>query len=442
MSLKLSKRTSKAFLNILGLFGLKGINVLISFLLVPITLGYLDPVRYGLWITLSGIFNWFSLFDIGLGNGLRFKLAESLANENKTQAKIYISTTYAALSIIFGILFILFTIANQYIEWHSILNTSISMEEELKMLAQFVFLFFCIRFVTQLISVIALANQEPAFAQFLDVIGRIIAVFGIYLLTKYKKESLLYMGIILTALPVLTTLIASFISFKSKYKNIQPGFKFIRFIEIKKILNLGIKYFIIQIAAIIFYQTNNLIITQIVGPEAVTDYSIAFQLFSIITIIFLTILTPYWSAFTDAFTRNDFDWIKKVMRNLKLIWGIMLLLTVILYFASDFIIKIWIGKEVNINKELYLTMAIYIIVNALNAIYSYFLNGVGRLNLQLYSSVIFAIVHIPLALYFGKQFGVNGIMFSTIFFALIQIIIFHIQYNMIITKVDKGIWSK
>ena len=46
-----SHRSVKAYKNIVGLFTLKGINIAIGFLLVPLTLNYLDTTRYGVWIT-------------------------------------------------------------------------------------------------------------------------------------------------------------------------------------------------------------------------------------------------------------------------------------------------------------------------------------------------------------------------------------------------------
>jgi len=73
---------------------LKGISIGISLLLVPLTLNYLDKEGYGLWLTLSSIVSWFSLFDIGLGNGFRNKFAEATAVKNDDLAKTYVSTTF------------------------------------------------------------------------------------------------------------------------------------------------------------------------------------------------------------------------------------------------------------------------------------------------------------------------------------------------------------
>ena len=56
--------------NILYSFAVRFVSILMSFLLVPVTIDYLNPMRYGIWITLSTILSWIDYFDLGLGNGL------------------------------------------------------------------------------------------------------------------------------------------------------------------------------------------------------------------------------------------------------------------------------------------------------------------------------------------------------------------------------------
>jgi O-antigen/teichoic acid export membrane protein len=438
----LNQRSYKAYKNILGLFTLKGINIAIGFVLVPLTLNYLDPTRYGIWITLSTIFNWFHLFDIGLGHGLRNKLAEAIAKNDFIKARTYVSTTYATFAAMFSGVFLFFIIINFFLDWTIILNTTKEQQQELSLLAGFVFFFFCMRFITNLIDTIALAKQEPAFSQLINVGGRALSLFGIYLLTIFTEGRLLYLGITLTAIPVFTSMFLSIFIFKKRYKEIQPAFKYIKFSELRTILNLGIKFFIIQIAAIVFYQTNNIIIAQLFGPEEVTPYSIAFQYFSIATFAFTTILSPYWSAFTDAYTKKEFNWIKRVMRNLRFIWLGLFLLVVILFMFSESLVHLWVGDKVVVQRDLYFVIAIYVSINAFLGIYSHFQNGVGKVMIQFYLAISLAIFHIPLAIFFSRQFGIKGIMFSTIIFGIIQIVIFHMQYIKIINQTDNKIWSK
>ena len=80
--------------NIVGSFAVKGINVLISLLLIPLTIGYINSKLYGVWLTLSTIVTWISFFDIGLGNGLRNRAAEAIAHGKIKYARVLVSTSY------------------------------------------------------------------------------------------------------------------------------------------------------------------------------------------------------------------------------------------------------------------------------------------------------------------------------------------------------------
>jgi O-antigen/teichoic acid export membrane protein len=108
------ERSIQAKKHILGSFLLKGISILISLLLVPLTIDYLNPTKYGIWITLTSVIAWFSFFDIGLGNGLRNKFAIAKAKGDNDLARTYISTTYAIITIISIMLFIVFVFVNQF----------------------------------------------------------------------------------------------------------------------------------------------------------------------------------------------------------------------------------------------------------------------------------------------------------------------------------------
>ena len=83
----------------------KIINILCSFIIIPLTIDYVSPSIYGIWLTLYSIISWFSIFDVGLGNGLRNKLSEALAFNDYDKSKKLISTTYVIISKIALILF-------------------------------------------------------------------------------------------------------------------------------------------------------------------------------------------------------------------------------------------------------------------------------------------------------------------------------------------------
>ena len=105
------KRSLNVKKNILASFIIRILSILISLLIVPLTINYVNPVQYGIWITLSSIIGWLGYFDIGIGNGLRNRFAESVALGDHKKAKVYVSTTYAVVSLIISVLILLFVLS-------------------------------------------------------------------------------------------------------------------------------------------------------------------------------------------------------------------------------------------------------------------------------------------------------------------------------------------
>lgn len=101
-------RTSKAGKEVVYSFAFQAASILVSLLYIPLLLGYLTQEKYGIWLTLTSILGWFSFFDVGLGNGLRNKLAEAIASGNISLGRKYVSTTYAILIYIFSVVLFVF----------------------------------------------------------------------------------------------------------------------------------------------------------------------------------------------------------------------------------------------------------------------------------------------------------------------------------------------
>lgn len=436
------KRSVRAKKNILASIIIKGLGIMISLILVPLTLQYINPTEYGIWITLSSIIGWFGFFDIGFGNGLRNKFAESVALGKHKLARIYVSTTYVILSIIIAFVLLLFIFINPLLNWSKILNTSAGMENELSILALIVFIFFCLRFVLQLIITVITANQQPAKGSLFDLIGGLISLIVIFILTKTTSGNLIYLGIVLGSTPILVLSISSIWLYSNEYRRYAPSISFVKFSYARDLMSLGIKFFALQIAVVIIYQTSNIIISQLFGPSQVTSYNIAYKYFSVIPMFFGIITMPFWSAFTEAWANNDIDWIKNIMQKLKLFWIIISLITIVMLVFANFIYRIWVGKEIIVSLGISIIMAAYVITNAWCTIYSQFLNGIGKIKLQLYSGLFSALINIPLAIYLGRNIGISGVVLSTFLLALISAIWSPIQYNKLINNNAKGIWNK
>lgn len=418
-------------------------SIVANFLLVPLTINYLNVENYGIWLTLSSIISWFSFFDIGLGNGLRNKFAEAKANGDNQLARAYISSAYFTIGSLILVLIPIFFIFNSFVNWTSVLNADSSIQKDLSILMPVVFSFFCLQLVAKLITTIYIADQRPSIQGIIQIISQILSLLVIWLLTKISQGSLLIFGTIYSALPVLILFWLNFFAFSKTYKTFKPTYSLWKKKYLRDLFGIGINFFIIQIATLILFSTDNFIISKLFGPKEVVPYNIAFKYFSIVTMAYTIIITPYWSSFTEAYANKDFDWIKKSVSNIQKIWLLIPFgLMAMIFFANRFY-RFWVGDKLIVPLNLTLAMALFVAMLTFNMIYVNFINGVGKIKLQLIFSVFAMILNIPLSVFSGKNLnlGSTGVILATNACLLISVILWPIQYYKIINKKDKGLWN-
>lgn len=438
------ERTIKAKKNIAFSFVLRAINIGTGLLLVPLVLNYLDQTRYGIWLTLASLVMWFNFFDVGLGHGLRNKLSESLAIGKNELSRKYVSTTYAVLIIIALAFLAIFLIVNIFLDWSVLLNTTEVSKDELSILAVVVFGLFAFRLISKLIYSVLFADQKPAMKDLIETAGKVLNLIIIYILLNTTKSSLLYVGMTYSATPVFALIVFSIILYSKSFKQIAPSVKHVDFSLFKDLFNLGGKFFIIQIAAVVLYSTDNMIITQLFSPAEVTPYQIAHRYFGIILMGFAVVVTPFWSAITEAYTKGEMTWIKNSIKKLVHLWGLAFLALVIMLVFSDKVYHLWIGDKVLIPFALSAAWALFVGIQALNTIFVNFLNGTGKVKLQMIYGIIGAIANIPLSIFLAKylSMGVVGVIVATIIYQLLGVLLIITQYRKIISGKLYGIWGK
>jgi O-antigen/teichoic acid export membrane protein len=412
-------RSVKARKNTIFLIFIRVFTLPISFLLVPLTLGFVNSDTYGIWITLSSIVAWMSFFDIGLGNGLRNKLAESLAHNNLLLARKYISTTFAILSLISIFIFFLFLGINKFMDWSSFLNVSKDFKEPLSKVTVIIVSYFCLRFVLSIIQTILLAKQEPSKVAFQTFIEQIITLSVVFVLTKFTSGSLVNLSLALCIPPVLVLFFFNFYYFAFSFKNISPSIKSVDFKLSKSLFGVGFKFFIIQIAGIIQFQTANYIIIRNFGAGDVTVYNIAFKYFNILMLIMTIFIAPLWSAVTDAYAKNDTRWIENAEKKYRKIALILIVTGLLMLIVANSVYNTWLGKNVvkipfNVSLHLFIFNSLLIF----GSVYCNILNGLNKLSIQFKASLFSPLLFIFLNFIFLKKFNLG--LYSVIFAASIS----------------------
>lgn len=436
-------RSSLIAKNIFASFFIKGWSVLVQLMLVPTTLACLGVYENGVWLTISSVLIWIDNLDIGLGNGLRNKLAEAMAHDDYVKGRQYISSTLAMLAIIIVPTCIFLIILELFTDTYSIFNVDKGIVANLDIILIVTTIMVCSTFIFKFIGNFYMGLQLPAVNNLLVTSGNTISLLATYCIYLSGIHSLFLVALVNTAAPLFTYIISYPITFCGRYTQLRPSIKSVKLSVAKELFSIGSSFFILQISGVVLFFSSNIIISNLFSPSMVTPYQIAHRYFMVATLIFTIVGVPYWSATTDAFARNDMAWIKRsnIILN-RLIFGLALLLSFMIILA-DWIYGIWIDDKAYVPFKMTLIAGVYQFILIWSTRYSFVINGFGYLRLQLIMTVLAAIVYVPLAITVGRL--TNDINWLLIVMCLINIpglVVNIIQYYKIVNGQAKGIWKK
>lgn len=437
-----NQRTRAYKKNTLLLMIFQFLSIAISFLLVPVVINTLGKEEYGIWIVLTTIVGWLGFFDLGLGNGLRNKYAEAKARGSIEDVKRYVSTGFFVICGISLALFLLFMLAYPFVSWTAVFAADASLAPQLNTLIIIVVASFCLRFACNIIGTLLTADQKPAITNLINLLGQALSLIVVIVMVKFSNPNLLQLGAALSISQMLPVVIAAIFLFSTRYKTIAPKKKYFSRSYVSDIFSLGIKFFAIQITALVIFQTNNFVIAHVCSLNDVTDFNIAYKYMSILQIGFTTLLTPLWSASTDAYTRGDIQWIKNAVRKINYLWVASIAVGLLMVVVSPFAYKIWLKGSVVADYLLLSLCLVYFLALTFDNIYRNFMNGTGKIRLQFILTLSQAILHIPLIIIAGKQFGLYGILLVMILWQVISCFFERHQYNLLISNKATGIWNK
>ena len=424
--------------NIFLVISFKGIGIFLNFLLVPILILFLGKIEYGVWITIFSMVNWIFTFDLGIGQGLRNKLTEALSVNDNIKASQIITTSYVFIFTFSLIIFIIGLGFIYFVNFQDLLNYKGKSNSYLQ---NFVFLslfFTTINFTVSLYKKLFLAVHKSFMIELVNVFFQTFYLIVIFIWLQFNLEkSLTSLILIFGVINFIASLIATFIFFKIKEK-VSFSFNNFNLKEGRLLFGLGGKFFIINISLLVILSTDNIIISNLLGPNFVTDYFTIQKIFQFLIVVFTVLLSASWGLYSEAIINKDFNWIRLNLKKMNFFFlGILILGFLIFYFIED-ILDIWIGKNlVKIPKGLAFCNLIYTFIFCFTNIYMFFINASNKINVQMYLYVFGALLNIPLSIFFVGLLGTStGVILSTILCFLPLLVLMPLQCNKIIKKLE------
>ncbi len=430
-------RDKNIFKQIKWSFVFKGFAFLVYYISISYQVKILGTELYGVWATLLSIVTWVVFFDFGLGNGIKNYLTKALAKENIQEAKEIIMTGYIAIAIISIILYLVILLFVNAFDMTRLFNTQLLSDRQLKyivvVLFGFVFLHFIISFVKQFIFAIQ-KNALNEFEQFLFyslLLGMLIYIY-------HRQEHSILAVVLAYGISLIASKLILTAVFFTKNRHLIPSFKNFQKNIMSKLMNVGIAFFTLQLVYIFILLSDKVIITQLLGPSQVAPYDIVYRVMSVVLVLHGVVNAPMWSAYTEAYNKNDIHWIKKNLRKMNYFIIVLIVLVGILVLFYRKIVLLWIGEQIPIQTSLVWSMGLYVIIVAWNNNHAFFVNAINKIKWQLYAYTIGAIVNIPLSIYLAKymNLGNTGVVVATIISLSLFSIVGFVQTKQILANMD------
>lgn len=401
--------------NIIKGLGWQSLSLAATFMAVPFSLEYLGNNDYGLWIAIYVTTLWLSNFDFGVPSSLRNLLAIAVAKKQVIFQRELISTSYFFVFIVTSCIVLVVIVANFVLFYGTdIVNSE---NHDYIILSSYLIFVISLDMVFKLILTIFTANQRAAILPACTGISNVFILISVVLLNKYQLtffDSRVYTyALFIPLAPLIINFVLTCVSFSSIYGRIKPNFNYFSYTLLKRLLFLGFGFFLIQISMAIFTQISNIIIATLSEPADVTLINIAEKYFGLISIVGAIILFPFWSRFTEADANKEYIWTKLTLKKLEKLFILALILSFILFFVFPYFYRIWLGNDIFVPEFYSLIVMFKFLTILLNSIYSYYLNSIGKIRIQIIFYCSFAIFSYPGSYLLYSIFGTPGVIMYT-----------------------------
>ena len=212
----------------------------------------------------------------------------------------------------------------------------------------------------------------------------------------------------------------------------RPRLNLVSFKLFKKNFRVSLDFFLINISSVVIFSTDTIMISHLFGAEHVVSYSVTLKIFSAFLMVLWFYTAPLWSAYSEKFHKNDFNWILKMFkRSLGLSLGLFIVI-ITTFFNFEKILELWVGDNNYYDVNLVLSISLLISIRIWNGNFSTLLNGLGLTSLQMKLSIITMFINIPLSILLAKylEMGISGIAYgSSISLSLFAVISPFYIYN-------------
>ena len=411
-----SKRTQRLLQGAVFSVGSKLVVFLGGALSIPLTIRYLGKESFGIWTVTSTILSMLLVMDLGIANALTNFVSAAYAKDDREHASRYATTALFLVTLIAVAMGVAGWFVFPHINWPELFHLPPDSPNRVTAgrAVAASFAVFLVGLPANLAPRILGGYQEIKLASLFQCLGSVGNVVSILVLIR------LHAGLPALAAaagaPLVTANLLCLAWIWSVHKPwLRPKRIHLSQEAARLMVQTGSEFFVLQLAALVVFNSDNLVVTHYLGPSEVASYSIAWKLVSYAMLAQTLTAPALWPAYSEAFARNDLQWVRQTFaRTMWLTMGVATACCAVFAVAGRTIIRLWAGPAAVPGENLLLLMCVWTVISTFMNNTSTVLVAKGETRLQAWASILSAFVNLGLSIYWVQKLGSIGVILATI----------------------------
>lgn len=396
----------------------------VTLISLPLAVRYLGAERYGVWATITTTAVWINLLDLGIANTLTNHISRAYALDDKSSAARYFTNAFVLTSSVAAGVGLLFAWLFPRINWIRLFNVSAHVSaREVEHTAAAAAALMLLSLPCNLAGKLLAGYQQLHLNNYATCAGVLASVCGLALgvLLRVSMPWLLVMSAGCLTFAALFTLIAV-VTWQKPWLMPRPALA--DRASIKELLASGSSFFLIQVAAVVVFSSDNLVVSHYLGAAEVTPYSVTWRVVGLAAVLQSLMFPALWPAYAEAYAKHDYGWVRRTFAiTMKGTLALNMSCVLVLLLCGRSVIRLWAGPAAVPSSYLLLAMGLWAIINGFMSVESCLLAALNRVREQAILSIIAAAVNIVLSLLLVRRIGSLGVIGGTILSYLLVLVV-------------------
>lgn len=401
----------------------KGAILVVNAISIPIAVRYLGPVEFGVWATITTTLSVLLVLDFGIANTLTNFISEAYAKDDPELAGKYAATAFWMMVLVASGLGVIGYTAWPYIGWDRIFHVDPSLRGTVSLSVAVAYGVFLCGMPAGLAAKMLGGYQELRIANLFAAAGSMGSLVGVLLVVRLNRGLPMLIGASSGAIVLASGICLIWVWLYHKPLLIPRPRNMSRVLSLR-LMQSGSAFFVIQLAGLVVFNSDNLVIAHYAGPAEVTPYTVTWRLVTYATALQTIMLPALWPAYAEAFVSGDVGWIRRTFRGAMSSTMIMALACCpIFFFGGRSLIRIWAGTAAVPPQALLGWMCIWVLINTFMNNVSIVLVAAKEIRVQAWSSALAAIANLALSIWLVQRMGSVGVILGTVISYLVVLVV-------------------